>query len=74
MHTNRGRSYGGTAAEGFETSIDNFSSLVIDLNLQLHNIAASWSPDESGTDRRIILIEGSNIPGIIVMVHNSLMV
>lgn len=73
-HTYRGRSNGRSTTEGLESSIDNLSGVLVDLNLEFHNIAASRCADQPCTDVRVIFVKGSNIPGIVVVIDNPLVV
>jgi len=72
--TNGGRSNGRATPKSLESSIDDFSGFVVDLNLELHDITASRCPHQTRPHARVVLVERSNIPGIVVMIHNPLVV
>lgn len=72
--TDGGRSNGGATAESFESSIDDFSGFVVDLNLELHHIAARRGPHQTRPHARVVLVKRSNVPGVVVVIHNPLVV
>ena len=63
-----------SAAKGFEYSFVNFTSLFIHLNLKLHDITTSRGSNEAGTNVLILLVEGTDISGVLVVVNDTLVV
>lgn len=72
--TDGGRSNGGATAESFESSIDDFSGFVVNLNLELHDVATRGCTNKTRSDGGVVLVEGSNVAGVIVVVHHPLVV
>lgn len=64
----------GATAEGFEASINDLSSLLVDLNLQLHDIPTGWCTYEPRSHCRIVLIEGTDVTGVIKVIYHVLVV
>src|ERR1700710_816288 len=61
---------GRTAAKSLELNIGNLASNIIHFNLKLHNITTSRSTDETGANRRVHLIHGTNISWSFVVVND----
>ncbi|KFD60936.1 hypothetical protein M514_26879 [Trichuris suis] len=59
----------GTATEGLKFSVNNLA-VFVHFYLQLHHVAASWRPNDSGADIWIFLVQRTDVPGIVVMVDN----
>lgn len=69
----RAASNSGTASKRLENSFLNLS-IIIDLDLEFHDITTSGSANESSTDILILLIERANISWVLIMVDNSLVI
>ena len=69
----RGR-YGGAAAERLEAGVDDLAGVLVDADLQLHDVAAGRRADQPGADVGIILVERPHVPRVVVVVHHPLVV
>ena len=58
---------GRATAVGFEFSIFN-NAVIVNLNLQTHYVAASWSANHSGSNIVVLGIEYSNIARVLVVI------
>lgn len=72
--TNGGRSDGGAAAESLEASVDDFAGGVVNLDLEFHDVAACRCTHQTGADGGVILVEGTNVAGVVVVIHHPLVV
>jgi hypothetical protein len=66
----RGRSDGRATAKSLELDVDNLSGLLVDLDLELHDITTGGCADETGTDEGIGLVEGSDVAGTLIVVND----
>src|SRR5256885_416404 len=66
----RRRGNRGTAAVGLETRILDDTGFGIDLDLQLHHVAAGRSADHAGAHRFVVLVERAHVAGIFVVVYH----
>lgn len=64
------RSDGRATAEGLELDVDNLSGFFVDLDLELHDITTGGCSDETGTNKGIGLVEGSDVAGTLVVVND----
>mmetsp|Transcript_10604 Transcript_10604/g.65403 ORF Transcript_10604/g.65403 Transcript_10604/m.65403 type:complete len:219 (-) Transcript_10604:8-664(-) len=62
-------SNGRPTSERFESRIQDVSVLV-HFDLQLHHVSARRSTDQCRTHEWIVLVEGTDIPGIFVVLHH----
>jgi len=63
------RSNGGSAAKGLEFNVvDN--AIVINSDLQLHNITARGGTNETSADIVIVLVHGANVPRVVVVIKD----
>lgn len=69
----RGR-YGGAAAKSLEAGVDDLAGVLVDADLQLHDVAAGRRADQPSTDVGVLLVEGTDVPRVIVVVHHPLVV
>lgn len=58
-----------SAAECLELSVDNFSVLV-DLDLQFHDVAAGWCAHQARADRHVLLIQRADVARVLVVLQN----
>nr|GMC69867.1 hypothetical protein M513_09137 [Ipomoea batatas] len=72
--TYRGGGDCGTTAEGLEAGVNDLPTLIIDLNLKLHHVAAGRGADQPSADGGVVLVEGADIAGVVVVVHHPLVV
>src|SRR5207249_12173624 len=61
---------GGAAAEGLELGILDETSVEVDLDLQLHDVATLGSADEARAQPRRVLGEGPDVAGVVVMIDH----
>lgn len=54
----------GTAAKSLELGVNNLA--VVNLDLELHDIAAGRGADQAGADRQIALVQRTGVPGVVV--------
>ena len=73
LRTYRGRSDGGTTAKGLEAGVDDLSG-VVDLDLELHDVATGGGTDEAGADVGLVLVEGADVAGVVEVVDDPLVV
>ncbi|GMT23679.1 hypothetical protein PFISCL1PPCAC_14976, partial [Pristionchus fissidentatus] len=69
----RGRGDSRSTSEGLELGINDLS-IVVHLNLELHDISAGGSSDNSSSDVRIILVQRTNVTRILVMIYYLLVI
>jgi hypothetical protein len=69
-----GAGNGGAAAEGLELDVGDGVVVGVDADLQLHDVAASGSSDQAGTDIDIALGHGADIARAAVVVEDFLVV
>ena len=72
--TYRRGSDSGATTEGLEASIDDLPSHLVDLDLELHDIATGGCTDEARAHRRIVLVQRSNVAWLVVVVDHPLVV
>lgn len=60
---------GGTTAESLELDLADGVVVGVDTDLKLHDIAASGSADETGTDVGVVLLHAANVSGLVVVVE-----
>lgn len=58
-----------SAAERLELGIDDFPVLV-DFDLQLHDVATGWCADQTRSDRHVLLVQRTNITRILVVLQH----
>jgi hypothetical protein len=64
---------GTAASEGLEFGVRNHT-VVVHLNLKLHNIATGRGPDQTSTHSVLLLIEGPDISGVLVVLDNIVVI
>lgn len=72
--TDGGGGDGGATSESLKTSIDDFTALLINPNLQFHDVTTRRRPNETRSHIRIALVERPDVPRVVVVVHHSLVV
>src|ERR1700687_5019603 len=70
----RGRGNGGAAAEGLELGVFNDVGFTIDLDLQLHDVAALGRADQAGAYVRALLIHRADVARIVVVIDDLIAV
>lgn len=70
----RRRSDRTTTAESLEDHVIDATGFLIHADLELHDIATSGGADETGTNVLVALLHGSDIPGVVVVVEDLLVV
>lgn len=60
---------GRTAAERLELGIGDGARLLVDLDLELHDVAAGGRADEARPDGRVLLVHGPGIPRPAVVIN-----
>jgi hypothetical protein len=65
---------GGAASEGLEAGVDDLAGALVDADLHLHDVAAGRRADQPGADVGVVLVEGSDVPWVVVVVHHPLVV
>lgn len=65
---------GGSAAEGLELDVGDGVVIGVDLDLQLHHIAASRGADKTSADVVLALAHATDIARVVVVVENLLVV
>ena len=63
-----GRGDRGAAPEGLELGVDD--RVALDLDLQLHHVATLGGADDAGADLGRVLVQGADVPGVVVMVED----
>ena len=61
------------AAERLEFRVDDVA-VVVDLDLQLHDVAAGRGADEARADARVVLVHGPDVEGLLEVVDDLLVV
>ena len=61
-------------AEGLEDNVVDDTRVLVDADLQLHDIATSGSTNQTGTDVLVTLLHGTDIARVVVVVQDLLMV
>jgi hypothetical protein len=69
----RGR-YGGAAAKSLEAGVDDLAGVLVDADLQLHDVAAGRRANQPSADVGVVLVEGTYVPRVVVVVHHPLVV
>mmetsp|Transcript_20750 Transcript_20750/g.49042 ORF Transcript_20750/g.49042 Transcript_20750/m.49042 type:complete len:213 (+) Transcript_20750:401-1039(+) len=62
-----------TAPEGLEDGLDDVP-VVVDLDLQLHDVSARRSPHEASSDRGLVFVHRAYVSGIFVVFNDILVV
>lgn len=65
---------GGATAEGLELDVGDGVVVGVDLDLQLHHVAASRGADETGADVVVALLHAADIARVVVVVKDLLVV
>ena len=65
----RGR-YGGAAAERLEAGVDDLAGVLVDADLQLHDVAAGRRADHAGADVVGVLVERADVARVFVVVED----
>jgi hypothetical protein len=66
----RGTGDGAPAAEGLEPGVFNHAGLFVDLDLELHHIAALGRAHHAGADARVAAVQRSDVTRVGVMVQD----
>src|SRR5437660_1589311 len=61
-----------SATEGFKLRV--YNDVVLDLDLQLHDVAAFRGAHDAGTDRLVVLRQAAEVPRIIIVVNHLITV
>ena len=67
-------SNGRAAAKGLELDVGDGVVVGVDLDLQLHHVAASRCADKTGADIVVALAHAANIARVVVVIQNLLVV
>mmetsp|Transcript_24622 Transcript_24622/g.69509 ORF Transcript_24622/g.69509 Transcript_24622/m.69509 type:complete len:351 (+) Transcript_24622:1539-2591(+) len=70
---NRAGGDGRATAKSFELALDD-AALVVDLDLKLHDVAASRRADEASADGALVLVERAHVARVLVVVEERLSV
>jgi len=65
----RRRGDGGSAAERLEFHVRD-DSVLVDLDLKLHDVSACWSTDQPSPDVHVVLVERAHIPRVLVVIDD----
>merc|ERR1712091_226651 len=57
-----------------QIKIDDDGNIVVDLDLQLHDVAAGRGADEARADARVVLVHGPDVEGLLEVVDDLLVV
>ena len=69
-----GRSDSATTAESLEDNIIDTTRLLVHADLEFHDIATGGGADQTGTDVLVALLEGTDIPRVVVVVQDLLVI
>lgn len=59
---------GTPTTESLELDVADLVAVLVDLNLELHDIATGGGTDETGTNVNVTLLHGADVAGVVVVI------
>ena len=69
-----GRSDGAATAEGLEDNVIDLTAVLVDTDLELHDIATGGGTDKTGTNVLVTLLERTDVARVVVVIQDLLVV